>query len=97
MSPETETPTNRIDNTLSKKQIAENSADFGIKEYIEVPGLEYERDIGILGFEISITFKRKGRRVKMKKIKRGKYPKKQAVTPDEIIKYLTKNYGVEIR
>jgi len=86
-----------IDNTLSKKQIAENSADFGIKEYIEVPGLEYERDIGILGFEISITFKRKGRRVKMKKIKRGKYPKKQAVTPDEIIKYLTKNYGVEIR
>src|SRR3989338_11554653 len=29
-----------IDNTLRKKQISENNFSFGIKEYIEIPGIE---------------------------------------------------------
>ena len=33
----------------------------------------------------------------MKKIKRGKYPKKQNVTREEIENYLIKNYGVEVK
>ncbi len=85
-----------VENSISKKKIAKNHASFGVHEYIEVPGLEYNRDIGILGFDIDIAFKRKGRRVKMKKIKRGHLPKKQAVNPEEIIEYLNKNFGVEV-
>jgi len=86
-----------VDNSVSKKQITENNFDLGIHEYIEIPGLEYDRDIGILGFELTAVFKRKGKRTKMRKIKRGKYPKKQAVTKEEILEYLTKNYGIEIK
>ena len=85
-----------LDNEISDKKIVENHVSFGIQEYIEVPGLEYDRDIGILGFEASVVFKRKGKRVKMKKIKQGKYPKKQSVTKQEIIEFLTKHIGVEI-
>jgi len=85
-----------VDNELSAKKIVENQASFGIQEYIEIPGLEYDRDIGILGFEASVVFKRKGKRVKMKKIKQGKYPKKQNVTKEEIIDFLTKQIGVEV-
>lgn len=85
-----------LDNKLRKRQITENQACFGIKEYIEVPGLDYEREIGILGFEVMIIFKRKGKRVKMKKRKRGKFPKKQNVMIEEIIDYLKKNYKVEV-
>ena len=85
-----------LDNTIKKQQITENQFCFGIKEYIEVPGLDYERDIGILGFEVRIIFKRKGKRVKFKKIKRGKLPKKQFVTKEEIVNFLSKNFGVEI-
>jgi len=85
-----------LDNEIPKKQFTENHVSFGIPEYIEVPGLEYDRDIGILGFEVSLVFKRKGKRVKMKKIKKGKYPKRQAVKAEEIIEYLTKNFGVEV-
>ena len=85
-----------LDNQISKKQITENQICFGIHEYIEVPGLEYDRDIGITGFEVMIVFKRKGKSVKLRKIKRGKYPKKQQVTKEEINDFLIKHFGVEI-
>ena len=61
-----------IDNEIPEKQITTNQVSFGIDEYIEIPGLEYDRDIGILGFEVSVVFTRKGKRVKFKKIKQGK-------------------------
>jgi len=85
-----------MDNKIFKKQITTNQLAFGIKEYIEIPGMEYYRDIGILGFETSLVFKRKGKRVINKKIKTGKYPKKQAVTKEEITDFLIKNFHLEV-
>ena len=80
------------DNTLKKKQISENNFSFGVKEYIEIPGMEYQRDIGIIGFDVTVVFKRAGRRVKLKKIKRGKIPKRQIISPQEIIKFMEDNF-----
>ena len=85
-----------LDNKLSSKQITENHVSLGIREYIEIPGLEYNREIGMLGLEIDIAFTRKGKRVKIKKIKKGKYPKKQNVAREEIINFLNKNFKVEV-
>ena len=81
-----------VDNILKKKQISENNFSFGIKEYLEIPGIEYQRDIGIMGFDITVVFKRAGRRVKLKKIKRGKISKKQIITKEEIIKFMEDNF-----
>jgi len=80
------------DNTFKKKQVSENNFSFGVKEYIEIPGMEYQRDIGIIGFDVTIVFKRAGRRVKLKKIKRGKTPKRQIISPQEIIKFMEDNF-----
>ncbi len=85
-----------VENKILEKSIQTNCVSFGIEEYITIPGMEYKREIGMLGLDIAIAFKRKGKRVKIRKIKRGKYPKKQNVTKNEIIEYLTKNFGVEI-
>ncbi len=81
-----------LDNTLKKSQISENNFSFGIKEYIEIPGTEYQRDIGIRGLDVTVAFKRAGRRVKLKKIKKGKIPKRQAITREEIIKFMEENF-----
>ena len=81
-----------LDNTLKKSQISENNFSFGIKEYIEIPGTEYQRDIGIRGLDVTVTFKRAGKRVKLKKIKKGKIPKRQAITHEEIIKFMEENF-----
>jgi large subunit ribosomal protein L5 len=84
-----------IDNTLSKKQVADNHFSFGIKEYIEIPDVEYQRDIGIRGFDITVVFARPGFRVKRKKIKQGRLPKKQFVKKDEIINFMENNFQTE--
>jgi large subunit ribosomal protein L5 len=85
-----------LDNQISEKQITTNQLSFGIREYIEIPGLDYDRDIGILGFEVNLVFKRKGKRTALKKIKKGKCPQKQKVTKEEIIDFLNNNFEIEI-
>ena len=81
-----------LDNILKKKQISENNFSFGVKEYIEIPGIEYSREIGIMGFDVTVVFKRTGRRVKLRKVKRGKVPKRQVITKQEIIKFMEDNF-----
>ncbi len=85
-----------VENKISRSSASENQFCFGIKEYIEVPGLEYDRDVGILGFEVMVIFTRKGKRVRTRKIKQGKYPRKQEVTREEVINYLSKNFNLEV-
>lgn len=60
-----------IGNQLKEKQIELGGFSFGIPEYIEIPGIEYQRDIGMLGLNVSVVFKRKGKRTAVKKIKKG--------------------------
>lgn len=84
-----------LDNTLSKKQVSPNHFSFGIKEYIEIPEVEYQREIGIMGFNTTVVFERPGLRVKRKKAKRGKIPSRQQVSKDEIISFMEENFKTE--
>lgn len=86
-----------FDNELKAKQVSENSFSFGIQEYIEIPGVEYQRDIGIRGLEVTVTFKKPGKRVKLKKVKRGKLPRKQRVSKEEIIKFMEQNFNTTFK
>jgi len=83
------------DNKIRKRQISENNFSFGVKEYIEIPGIEYQREIGIMGFDVTVVFKRCGRRVKLKKIKRGKVPKRQNISREEIMKFMEEKFQTE--
>jgi large subunit ribosomal protein L5 len=86
-----------VDNQLRKKQVSENNFSFGVKEYIEIPGIDYQRDIGIMGFDVTVVFKRAGRRVRLRKIKKGKIPKRQVIKPEEIIKYMEDHFQTTFR
>jgi large subunit ribosomal protein L5 len=86
-----------VDNILKKKQISENHFSFGIDEYIEIPGIEYQRDIGIRGFNITVVFARKGLRVGRKKIKTGKIPRKQRIPKEEIISFMQENFKTNFK
>ena len=84
-----------IDNTLKEKQIQNNCFSFGIHEYIEIPGVEYIREVGIMGFEVTVVFSRAGKAVEKKKVKRGK-TRRLVVTKEEIISYLEANFKTKI-
>jgi len=85
-----------VGNKLKSKQINDEDFSFGIAEYIEIPGMEYQRDIGMMGLNVSVVFQRKGKRVMLKKIKRGRFPKRQRVTKKEIIEFLKDKFNIEI-
>lgn len=84
-----------VDNALKEKQIQDNFFSFGIHEYIEIPGVEYIREVGILGLEVTAVFSRAGKRVERKKIKRGKV-RKMKVSREEIKKYVQEKFGTEV-
>ena len=86
-----------IENVLKTKQISENNFSFGIKEYLEIPGIEYQRDIGIIGLDVTVVFKRAGKRVRLKKMKRGKIPARQRISREEIIKYMEEKFETQFR
>ncbi|RMD66561.1 50S ribosomal protein L5 [Candidatus Pacearchaeota archaeon] len=86
-----------IGNKLSRKQINDNTFSFGIKEYIEIPGVEYNREIGIRGLNVSVSFARKGLRVKLRHVKRNKLSHKQAVSAEEIVKFMKDKFGTTIK
>jgi large subunit ribosomal protein L5 len=81
-----------IENKLKTKQISENNFSFGVPEYIEIPGVEYQREIGIIGLDVTVVFKRTGKRVGLKKVKKGKVSKKQIISREEIIKFMEENF-----
>jgi large subunit ribosomal protein L5 len=84
-----------IDNTLKEKQIQNNCFSFGIHEYIEIPGVEYIREVGMMGFEVSVVFSRAGKSVETKKVKRGK-SRRLTVSREEIENYLVAKFKTEI-
>ncbi len=85
-----------VDSKIKKKQIRDNHFSFGIHEYLEIPDMDYQRDIGILGLDVTVVFKRKGKRVGLKKIKHGKIPRKQNVSVAEIADYLKNKLSIEV-
>ena len=82
-----------IENKIRRKQISPNNFSFGIKEYLEIPGMEYQRDIGIRGLDVTIAFKTSGKRVKLKKIKQGKIPKRNEIKKEAIIKFMEEKFN----
>ena len=85
-----------VGNKIKKKQIAKNHFSFGIKEYLEIPDMEYQRDIGVIGFDVTVVFRRAGKRTGVKKIKAGKVPIKQDVSVEEIADYLKTKLNIDV-
>jgi len=85
-----------VDNELKEEQINDDNFSIGLKEYIDLPDVEYNPEIGILGFDISVSLERPGFRVKIRKIKKSKINKKHKIIKNETIEWLKKNFGVKI-
>lgn len=86
-----------VDKTLKEKSFDEfGNFSFGIKEYIDLPKIKYDPEIGMFGFDVNVTMKKWGYRTAKRKIKKTKIPKKHRVTKQESINYAKEKLGVEI-
>ncbi len=69
---------------------------FGISEYIDVPGVDYDADIGMRGFEVAVTLERPGYRVKKRDHKPSDIGKDHKVSDEEAIEFVEEELGVEV-
>ncbi len=85
------------ENKISKKSIDKlGNFSFGVKEYIDYPGIKYDPSIGIIGFDVCVTLKRRGARVVKRRLKKTKIGKKHKITKDESITFIKGKFGIEI-
>ncbi len=82
---------------VKESSIRENTLSFGIMEYIDFPGIKYDPKIGMLGMNVNATFIRRGRRVALRKRKRGVIGSKHAtVGRQELAAYLKENFKLGV-
>ena len=69
---------------------------FGLKEYIDVPGVRYKHDIGMLGLDVVVTLERPGFRIKRRRIQQRKIPAKHKINKEETMEWVKKTFGAEV-
>ena len=80
------------ENTLSPKNFDNaGNISFGVPEYIDIEGAEYDPEIGIIGLQVCITLARPGYRVKYRRIRPAKI-KHQRVKKAEAVEFMKERF-----
>ncbi|MBS3922637.1 MAG: 50S ribosomal protein L5 [Nitrosarchaeum sp.] len=69
---------------------------FGIKEHIDIPGVKYDPQVGILGLGISVTLTRPGYGIRKRSKHKASVGKSHTIKSQEAKDYLVKEFGVTI-
>ncbi len=86
-----------VDYTIYEDQIDKyGNFSFGVKEHIEIPGVKYIPELGIIGFDVCVSFYRNGYRVARRRLKKSKIPEKHRVKKEDAILFL-REMGVIIK
>jgi large subunit ribosomal protein L5 len=86
-----------LENKLKESQFDTNgNFSFGIHEYINIPGIRYDPDVGIMGMDVAVTLERPGYRVKKRRLRPRKVGKAHIIKKEEAIEWARKNLGVTI-
>ncbi len=86
-----------FDNRILRKAFDNyGNVSWGIDEHIKVPGVKYDPEIGIFGFNVSVKLVRPGFRVKYRKKLRRKLGPNHYISRQEAMLYFTEELKVEI-
>jgi len=61
-----------------------------------MPGVKYKHDIGMLGFDVSVTLERAGFSIKRRREQQRKIPSKHKLYKEEAINWIKNKFGVEV-
>lgn len=69
---------------------------FGISEHIDIPGVKYDPQIGILGLNVSISLTRPGFNIRFRSKHKASVGNHHRITSEEAKEFLTKEFGIEV-
>ncbi|MBD3204606.1 50S ribosomal protein L5 [Candidatus Woesearchaeota archaeon] len=83
------------ENRITESCFDENgNVSFGVPEYIEIPEMKYDPEIGIMGLQISVTLERPGFRIKRRKNKKKKIGKSHKISKNESIDFFKEKFNI---
>jgi large subunit ribosomal protein L5 len=79
---------------ILKENNFDNSGNisFGLAEYIDIPGMKYNPDIGTMGLQACITLQRPGFRVKRRKNQKKQIPKNHTITHEDAMQFMKEQF-----
>ena len=82
---------------INARQFDENgNFAFGIPEYIDIPGVKYDPEIGIYGFDVCVTLQKTGYRINRRKRRKASIPASHRLTKPEAIDWVQKNLKMQV-
>ena len=85
-------------NKISKKSLdTYGNFSIGVHEYLDLSGMKYDADIGIIGFEVMTTFKRAGFRIRNRFTQKARIPQRHKVKPEEVVEFMSNEFGVSVQ
>jgi large subunit ribosomal protein L5 len=72
------------------------NVSFGIKEHIDIPGVKYDPDVGILGLNISISLARPGFNIRFRSKHKASIGRHHRIAVEEAKAFLTREFGVQV-
>ena len=85
-----------VENITSLKFDSSGNFSFGVPEYIDIKGIEYDASIGIIGLNVAVTLTRPGFRIKKRTIKQRSIPKKIQITKQEAVSFINQKYNIGV-
>jgi large subunit ribosomal protein L5 len=85
-----------------KKTLVESQFDnfgnisFGVQEYIDIPGVAYKPELGVLGLQVCITLEKPGFRIKKRAFLKKEIGKKHLITKANAIDFMKKEFGINV-
>lgn len=82
-------------NKLSEKCVDQSgNLSFGIPEYLDIPGVEYDVSVGIMGLEVAVSLKKNGFRIKNRQLQTRKIPLRHRVSKEEAKNFMKTKYNI---
>ncbi len=74
----------------------EGNFSFGVPEYIEFPGAKYDPNIGMLGFDVCVTLRRRGFRVGKRRRAKAKIGRHHRLTKEDGIEFAKSAFQMKV-
>lgn len=85
------------ENKLPKKCFSkQGNFSYGVHEYLDLPGIKYDPNLGIRGFDVCVNLKRRGYRVKQRKHDKRKIGQNHLVTKEDAIDFVKKELKIVV-
>ena len=84
------------ENSLSTKNFDDaGNISFGVPEYIDIEGANYDPEIGIIGLQVCVTLTRPGYRVKHRALRPGNIAR-QRIVRNEAVAFMKEKFNTKV-